>query len=230
VVLSFSPPISHYRYNFTLSQHRVCSRCLSLKDSVVGHTDESGVTLPPLYPRCRCTIMYKEQRTRGLAAGNIDVTEGGKSPHLIGHIDFKDATQVKQALDWFESIAVNAPVENAMIITATGEVYHCTGGLNTLDTIVELDEKLYGAIVTHNHPVGSANEYSFSDADKNLFMDFKLARLRGIDERFVYEFNRNFKEVDNIVLLSEVNEFNARHGKIVELARKLKIGYRRWAR
>ena len=35
-------------------------RCLKLKDTVVGHTDESGVTLPPLHPRCRCAIMYRE--------------------------------------------------------------------------------------------------------------------------------------------------------------------------
>lgn len=27
---------------------------------VIGHTDESGVTIPPLHPRCRCTIMYRE--------------------------------------------------------------------------------------------------------------------------------------------------------------------------
>ena len=44
----------------TAGTNRVCSRCLSLKDSVVGHTDESGVTLPPLHPRCRCTIQYRE--------------------------------------------------------------------------------------------------------------------------------------------------------------------------
>ena len=27
---------------------------------MVGHTDESGVTIPPLHPRCRCAIMYRE--------------------------------------------------------------------------------------------------------------------------------------------------------------------------
>ena len=44
----------------TAGTNRVCSRCLELKDRVVGHTDESGVTLPPLHPRCRCAIMYRE--------------------------------------------------------------------------------------------------------------------------------------------------------------------------
>ena len=44
----------------TAGTNRVCGRCLALKDKVVGHTDESGVTLPPLHPRCRCAIMYRE--------------------------------------------------------------------------------------------------------------------------------------------------------------------------
>ena len=44
----------------TAGTNRVCSRCLALKDTVVGYTDESGVTLPPLHPRCRCTIIYDE--------------------------------------------------------------------------------------------------------------------------------------------------------------------------
>ena len=44
----------------TAGTNRVCSRCLALKGSVVGHTDEVGVTLPPLHPRCRCAIAYRE--------------------------------------------------------------------------------------------------------------------------------------------------------------------------
>ena len=46
----------------TAGTNRVCSRCLELKDTVVGRTDESGVTLPPLHPRCRCAIVYREVR------------------------------------------------------------------------------------------------------------------------------------------------------------------------
>ena len=39
---------------------RTCGRCLELNGKIVGYTDESGVTLPPLHPRCRCAIIYKE--------------------------------------------------------------------------------------------------------------------------------------------------------------------------
>lgn len=44
----------------TAGTNRVCGRCMELKDTVVGRTDETGVTLPPLHPRCRCAIMYRE--------------------------------------------------------------------------------------------------------------------------------------------------------------------------
>ena len=44
----------------TAGTNRVCGRCLSLKDSGIGRTDELGVQLPPLHPRCRCTIEYRE--------------------------------------------------------------------------------------------------------------------------------------------------------------------------
>ena len=47
----------------TAGTNRVCSRCLALKDTVVGYTDELGVLLPPLHPRCRCAIMYDEVGT-----------------------------------------------------------------------------------------------------------------------------------------------------------------------
>ena len=44
----------------TAGTNRVCSRCMALKDTVVGYTDESGVTISPIHPRCRCTIIYNE--------------------------------------------------------------------------------------------------------------------------------------------------------------------------
>ena len=47
----------------TAGTNRVCSRCLALKGSVVGYTDEVGVLLPPLHPRCRCAVVYREVDT-----------------------------------------------------------------------------------------------------------------------------------------------------------------------
>ena len=42
----------------TAGTNRVCSRCMKLRGKVVGTTEDSGVTIPPLHPRCRCAIIY----------------------------------------------------------------------------------------------------------------------------------------------------------------------------
>ena len=44
----------------TAGTNQVCPRCLPLKDKVIGYTDETGVQIPPLHPRCRCAIDYRE--------------------------------------------------------------------------------------------------------------------------------------------------------------------------
>ena len=43
---------------------RTCPRCLEINGKVVGYTDEVGVQLPPLHPRCRCAIIYREISNR----------------------------------------------------------------------------------------------------------------------------------------------------------------------
>ena len=174
----------------TAGTNRVCSRCLALKNTVVGYTDELGVTLPPLHPRCRCAIAYREV-ARGLAAGNIDTTTTeGSPPKLIERIEFTPSA-IQKTLERYEAQIVDAPIENGIVITKTGEVYHCTGDLNTLDSIVALGEKLEGSYITHNHPLGSVNEYTFGGDDERFFVKYKPAILRGVDEKFLYELNRN---------------------------------------
>lgn len=166
---------------------------------------------------------------KGLAASDNAISEKiGTSPVKIGEIS--DKKFIRQTLEYFEKQIVNRSVENAIIITTSNEVYHCSGGKNTLDTILELGDKLKGASVTHNHPVDSDNEYSFSKSDINLFTDYSLQILRGIDEKFIYEFNRNPLDLDKELPVTEMNEYVIRHNMIVKRAKEMNIGYRRWQR
>ena len=52
---------------------------MALKDTIVGYTDESGVTLPPLHPRCRCSIAYREvgDKPQSRNIGNETSTTNG---------------------------------------------------------------------------------------------------------------------------------------------------------
>ena len=161
----------------------------------------------------------------------LKINEENRSPKLVGQVE---VSETLTTLKKFEKIIATAKVENAVIVTATGAIYHCTGELNGLPTIEELGTKLIGASVTHNHPIGSVNEYSFSDDDFELFTKFSLALLRGVDEKFIYELNRNANDIDELTTLEEILKAPAgtlsRHAEIIKKARVLNFGYRRWAK
>ena len=147
-------------------------------------------------------------------------------PKFIAKVDVKNTDDV---IKFVESYIVNAKIENAVIVTKNGEIYHCTGELDGLSTIEKLGVKLNGATVTHNHPDNANGDYSFSNDDKMLFSDYKITKLRGIDNKFIYEFNRNSSIVDNdSPNWDTVNQFNFWHGESIEFAKEQGVGY--WRR
>lgn len=84
--------------------------------------------------------------------------------------------------------------------------------------------------MTHNHPVGSNNEYSFSDLNIELFMEYNLEVLRGIDERYIYKLTRNPEEIDEHLFLLEMTSYDSRHDRVISEAENFGIGYRRYSR
>lgn len=228
----------------TAGTNRVCGRCMDLSGTVVGFEDKffnSSVTdgqTPPLHPRCRCVIVYREIDSPKFPSGRMFVNIEHQPPYILGKLpDLKEST-VNGALNYFENQIVNASVENAVILTAAGDIYHCTGNLHEipLNFFEEMSEKLRGATMTHNHPIGAEeNAYTFSDDDEKIFKNFKLARLRGIDEKYIYELNRNPEDIDFKEITAEkLDALNKTsddyHLAVVLWALGNKFGYRRWQR
>ena len=172
----------------------------------------------------------KKGSYKGLAsAGEGSNVESHPSPQIIGHIDFNDMQQVQSVIRKYEPIIAKEAIENAIVMTTDGTVYRCYGKLNGIWPDVDLGDKLYGSIVTHNHPIGSDNEYSFSEADIKLFDRYKLKLMRGIDEKFIYELSRLHKEIDKPKVIDLSDEF-FRHWQVAISAEDRKVGYRRWKR
>ena len=154
-------------------------------------------------------------------------------PIKLGEI--ADRKLVRATLEHFEKQISGYGVENAVVITDANEVYRCVGDKNGVTSILDLGNKLRGASVTHNHPIGSSNEYSFSKFDIDMFMNYGLKFLRGIDEKFVYELNRNASDLDmdNFSIEDLMNNpagSMSRHIAVIKKAKELGIGYRRWSR
>ena len=221
----------------TAQDQKVCDKCLALSGVTVDFFEkfyESDVytgETPPLHPNCRCAVVYREVLPPGVVPLTPEqMTTPNQSPELLGTLPNNPADK-EEALKYYEGQIADQPIENGIVITPEGEVYHTTGDENTLNPILDLGNKLNGATVTHNHPVGES-EYSFSKDDLTLFMDYELERLRGTDEKFVYEFNRNSEDIDNDDLTVEdmMSGNNYLHLKVIERAKILGIGYRRWKR
>ena len=165
--------------------------------------------------------------THGLGANDdYDIVPKHDKPKLLKRIDTSDENVILSELRKYEDAIATEKIENAIVITKDGEVWHCFGIANRVFPDDDLGDKLYGAYVTHSHPI-EETEYSFSEDDYKLFERYKLPLLRGVDEKYIYEFNRNSNYVDETPE-DWMTEENYRHAKLITEIENLNIGYRRW--
>lgn len=108
---------------------------------------------------------------------------------MLKTIDFKNEKEINKTLLQFEKEAVYKKIETACIITSNGDVYKCFGTNKAVYPDYDLGDELYGAIVSHNHPIDET-DFSFSSPDRNMFSHFNLIILRWCDEKYVYELSK----------------------------------------
>lgn len=171
---------------------------------------------------------YKEY---GLGAGESEEYKEFKHdpPVYLGKIDITDKKMVESTILKFEENAVKEKLETALVITKDGEMYKCFGDDENVDILEIGIEKLYNAIVTHNHVEGKTH-YSFGGEDREVFKNNGLAILRGIDSDYIYEFNRDYNEEyleseSNILNPFKYEKNNEEHSLNVLEALKFKFGY-----
>ena len=148
----------------TAGTKRDCGRCLSLKDSVVGYSDESGVQLPPLHPRCRCVIVYRETAkpatsggTQQLSVYETQIQSHDGSGHvkpdkiIAGH----DRPRTAEPLNIIDHLDKNGKIDKRAFYDENGRPYF------EINTINHGNPK--------NHPFGSHGEHAHDvvwDGDK----------------------------------------------------------------
>ncbi len=207
------------------------------KQAIRTHTYKSGPVEnksvwekkePDVKASGRATTYQSRTQGKGLSANgsNWEVPEH-KKPVFEQKIDLSDSETIQKVLSGFEKETVNEVIENACVITKTGEVYRCYGTENSVFPDADLKDKLVGAIVSHNHPV-DYTEFSFSKADFELFNDYQLEVLRGVDVKYKYEFNRSNVDIDEHKSIFDLTEEDTAHEESITRAERAQIGYRRW--
>ena len=176
----------------------------------------------------RATAYQNRVQNKGLSANDSN-WEVPKHPDSVleGKIDLSDNTAIENTLRNFEEETIHEKIENACVITKTGEIYRCYGTANSVFPDADLKDKLVGAIVSHNHPA-DYTEFSFSKADFELFNDYQLAVLRGVDVRYKYEFNRSKVDIDEHKSIFDLTAEDTAHEESITRAERAQIGYRRW--
>lgn len=122
------------------------------------------------------------------------------------YVDKVALDKVDEILEKYEKEMVKLDHETAIIITKEGKVFSVVGEEGSVYFRNVGNDALNGATVTHNHPA-KLTRYSFSKYDLKEFMDLKLHRLRGIDDKFVYEIiaNDNTSFIKGDEMLFEYN-------------------------
>lgn len=233
----------------TLGDDAVCGVCNSLNGVEIDMDAEFDITgrilfpghhlMPPAHPRCACAVEYIEveppvfhPEVQEMSRAQEELEEVAE-PVYLGALENASDDVVKSTLEEYELKIVQSSVENAVIITKAGLIWQCSGDKNSVLLSSDLGIELSGASVTHNHPLDSVNEYSFSDQDITFFLENDLKVLRGIDERYIYELSREYFEVDLHATLEELMKSDgdlARHEYVIDTAQRFGIGYRRWKR
>lgn len=139
-----------------------------------------------------------ESRLKGLFSAADGAGGDPGETRFIKKIDPKDALkELKKA----EQEIVHQDHESAVIVTSQGEMYQIEGEEDFVNINALTDEELYGAFMTHNHPM-SVTRNSFSSFDISEAMRNRFAVLRGVDEEFEYEIRfkkgTKFSEADQI--------------------------------
>ncbi len=167
-------------------------------------------------------------QTKGLSAGESQwEVPKHRKPDFKGKIDATDTAAIERTLNSFEEETLNDKKESACVITKSGEIYRCYGTGNGVFPDADLGDKLMSAIVSHNHPA-EYTEYSFSKADFELFNNYQLEMLRGVDVKYKYEFNRNKVEIDERKNIFDLTEEDTAHEESITRAERAQIGYKRW--
>lgn len=165
---------------------------------------------------------------KGLSANQKSTVENHKKPLKLETIDISNSNIIIKTLEKYENIIKNDKIENAIVITSDGEVYQCFGNKSNVWPNRDLGDKLKKAYVTHNH-IKTETNYSFSQDDIDIFKKYELSALRGIDNRYTYELDRNGKSsLKQPNWNDNINDCSYEHLKSIDYAANHNISYKRW--
>lgn len=150
-------------------------------------------------PNIKSNASQLETSNNGMGANsNYNIIEEHPKPDYITTIDINSSDEVQSILDNFKKEYNNLETENAVVISAKGEVYRCYGTKDRVYADSDLSSNiLENSIFIHNHPK-DVTAYSFSDDDISAFKALKIKEMYGIDHKYEYKVVRNGQKTQQV--------------------------------
>ena len=176
------------------------------------------------------SIYNNKNYINGLSGTSYSTSTSHKLPELLKTIDNVSYQNAIKELENYEKIIKDDKIENAIVITRQGEVYRCYGNKFSVYPDIDLNEKLKGAYVTHNHPDIDGIIETFTQQDRNLFYNNELKVLRGISKNYTFEINTNVHFKEKVPTFKEIQMYNndMYHIENIKYSYKYNCGYKRW--
>ena len=169
----------------------------------------------------------KFKKNNGLGANNENITiPKHPKPKYLEKLSDLTENNIIETLEKYESKIINAENENAIVILPDGSIYQCFGTENAVFPDYDLGEVIKNSYITHNHPIDETY-FGFSSKDNNLFKKYELKVLRGIDEKYTYEYNRNKSCNTSMPTISD-EELGYEHIMSIQFSIDNNIYYKRW--
>lgn len=200
--------------------------------SLIGHTVPDGWDYNP----GKNAWLPEPKNYPGWAKEKVETIvtrakEQSQTVSYVDRVDYTDKAKVLEVVKKQEDKIVKQEFESAVVVTKSGDVFRVDGKKDRVHPEV-LGSDLEDAYVTHSHPADET-ENCFSKDDFDLFRDYKMAVLRGIDNRFVYELSRQDNQVDvydDRPPLKNMSSLDYWHSVMISLAKEQGFGYRRMTR
>lgn len=161
----------------------------------------------------------------GSKNGNTNIPKHAK-PKYIGKLDDLSEKNIIKTFEQYENRIKSQKEETAIVITSNGDIYQCFGIKTAVFPDIDLGNKIKNSYITHNHPIDETY-FGFSAKDNNLFIKYNLKVLRGIDEKYTYEYNRNKSGETKIPTIFD-EEIGYEHIMSIQFAIDNNIHYKRW--
>ena len=203
---------------------------IKIKQNSLSNTRKEYLEFLDKTGRTRITVnewIGSTSITKGLSSSNKITLSNHKKPIILENLSNVNTKTIDKTLKKYENIIKDDIIENAIVVTKEGKVYQCFGNGTNVWPDIDLGNEIIGSSITHNHPKIETS-YSFSNADIKMFEKYKLSKLRGIDNKYIYELNRNKKPILSIPDNYFEQDCGYEHLMNIQYAIDNDICYMRW--